>query len=665
MKKNLKVLQEEISDCGVCSLLSIIRYYGGDTNLEKLRIETSTSKKGVSALDLVECAINYGFDAKGLKLKNINDVNLPCIAHIKVNDSLSHFVVVYKVENDTVVLMDPSSGFKKLNISLFNKSFTGVVITLFPKTIISKEKRSNYCFKNTLSYIFKYKKIFLKIIFLNLIFITLSIINSFYIEFISNTKSIFNIYLVFLSLIVAINILHYYITNSHEKLKNKISISIMNNFFRHILFLPLKYIHLKDSSEIIKRTNDLEGVESIIVDAIVVMFTNVFIILFCLLTILFISKPIMFILLLFIFVYIFVGIILNKNITTLLNQVIDVSTKYNSKLMDDILGITSIHHNYLFEKVYSNLSKCKKEDLDVLYKYKRKITRNSTVLETLFQILVISVYTYALYSNSLTLTLVIVLSFIINLVNDSLKDIASLIPGLFYSKSIIRKIDDFYSINMNSNGSLITDSYDLVIDNLNFGYNKINNIIDNLSIRINKGEKVIIKGESGKGKSTLCKILNKELSYKGSIKLGDVELSNINNDNFRTKITYSAQDEYIFNGSIKDNILLGRKVSDEEFERIASICCLDRIIRNRPFKYDTYLYEGGKELSGGERNLIILARALVNKSNIYIFDETLRELNDAVENKVLSNIFEYYKDNTIIYVSHKNKKNYFGRVIYV
>ena len=200
---------------------------------------------------------------------------------------------------------------------------------------------------------------------------------------------------------------------------------------------------------------------------------------------------------------------------------------------------------------------------------------------------------------------------------------------------------------------------------MNFGYNKINNIIDNLSVRINKGEKVIIKGESGKGKSTLCKILNKELSYKGSIKLGSVELSNINNDNFKNKITYSSQDEYIFNGSIKDNILLGRKVSDEEFERIASICCLDRIIKNRPFKYDTYLYEGGKELSGGERNLIIMARALVNKSNIYIFDETLRELNDSVENKVLSNIFDNYKDNTIIYVSHKNKKNYFGRVIYV
>jgi ABC-type bacteriocin/lantibiotic exporter with double-glycine peptidase domain len=311
------------------------------------------------------------------------------------------------------------------------------------------------------------------------------------------------------------------------------------------------------------------------------------------------------------------------------------------------------------------LSKVKGEDLDTFYKYNRKVMRNNNTLDGLFRILIISVFTYVFISKQVTLSKLIVLSFIINLINDSLKSISGLIPGLFYSKSLIKKIDEFYSIDLSDNGSLNTLSYDIEVNNLNFGYNSLNNIIDNLNLKIKKGEKVIIKGESGKGKSTLCRILNKELDYKGSIKIGDVELSSIGINSLKNQITYSSQDEYIFNGSIKDNILLGRKVSDEDFKRIASICCLDRIIKARPFKYDTYLYDGGKELSGGERNLIILARSLVNKSNIYIFDETLKELNDSVENQVLKNIFEYYKDKTIIYVSHKNKKNYFGRVIYV
>nr|MCR5483831.1 ABC transporter ATP-binding protein/permease [Bacilli bacterium] len=290
---------------------------------------------------------------------------------------------------------------------------------------------------------------------------------------------------------------------------------------------------------------------------------------------------------------------------------------------------------------------------------------NEHILDGLFRMLIISVFTYVFVSKQVTLSKLIVLSFIINLINDSLKNIASLIPGLFYSKSLIKKIDEFYSIDLSDDGSLNTNNYDIEVSNLSFGYNSLNNIINNLNLRIKRGEKVIIKGESGKGKSTLCRIFNKELDYKGSIKLGSIELSQVSLDNLKSQVTYSSQDEYIFNGTIKDNILLGRKVSDEEFERIATICCLERIIRNRPFKYDTYLYDGGKELSGGERNLIILARSLVNNSNIYIFDETLKELNDSVENQVLKNLFNSLKDKTIIYVSHKNKKNYFGRVIYV
>ena len=92
---------------------------------------------------------------------------------------------------------------------------------------------------------------------------------------------------------------------------------------------------------------------------------------------------------------------------------------------------------------------------------------------------------------------------------------------------------------------------------------------------------------------------------------------------------------------------------------------LERIIKNKPFGFDTFLFFFSGNLSGGERNLIILARALIRESKILILDETMKELNDEVENKVLDNIFNYYKDTTIIYVSHKNKKNYFKRCLYV
>lgn len=110
---------------------------------------------------------------------------------------------------------------------------------------------------------------------------------------------------------------------------------------------------------------------------------------------------------------------------------------------------------------------------------------------------------------------------------------------------------------------------------------------------------------------------------------------------------------------------MGKSVSDEEFESIIKICELDRIVKNRPFKYDTFLYGGGEELSGGERQLIILARTLILNKEIIILDETLSEVNDMLEDRILKKIFNTYKESTIIYISHKNKKKYFKRVINV
>lgn len=132
MKRNLVVIQEEISDCGVCSLLSIIRYYGGNENLENLRIDSLTTKEGVNAYNLIECAKKYGFDAKGIR-SSINEVHIPCIAHININESLSHFIVIYKLTDSYILAMDPAKGESKISLSDFNSASSNIYIELVPK----------------------------------------------------------------------------------------------------------------------------------------------------------------------------------------------------------------------------------------------------------------------------------------------------------------------------------------------------------------------------------------------------------------------------------------------------------------------------------------------------------------------------------------------------
>ena len=123
------VLQDGIKDCGICSLLSIIRYYGGDVSKEYLREITNTTKEGVSFYQLIEASKKLGIDAVGMNgdITKIDENNLPCIAHIIVNKNYKHFVVIYNIDNKKrlVTLMDPAKGRKCISFSEFNLLSSG------------------------------------------------------------------------------------------------------------------------------------------------------------------------------------------------------------------------------------------------------------------------------------------------------------------------------------------------------------------------------------------------------------------------------------------------------------------------------------------------------------------------------------------------------------
>ena len=174
----------------------------------------------------------------------------------------------------------------------------------------------------------------------------------------------------------------------------------------------------------------------------------------------------------------------------------------------------------------------------------------------------------------------------------------------------------------------------------------------------------MLLGSTGSGKSTLLKLLYRYYQTKrNEIYLDNMDINDYELSTIRNNITYVSQNELLYTDTIRNNIILNRDISDNDFETICSLTYVDDIVKDKLLSYDTPLEENGLNLSGGERQRIILARALFKPANIILIDEGLNQIDIALERKILNNIFNYYKNKTIIIISHrKNNQDLYTKI---
>ena len=665
IRKNVEVIQEEKSDCGVSCLLSIIKYYGGDESLENLRISSLTTDEGVSAYNLIECAKQYGFDCIGIKEKNIDKLNLPCIAHLKINNTLSHFVVIYEHNASSVIIMDPAVGLIKEGKSIFESKFTGVVISLHPKEKLMKKKIKNILWQNIFKELKKSKWSLILIIILNLIFVLLSIVYSNYIQLlnITNPKSV----ILFIIIIIILKLIEYEIAKISVQLDAKVGKSITSNFFDYIFSLPLRILHLKNSGEIVKRVCELDEVKSMISNTFIQAVLSSIYIFNMLFAISIINLELCFIIFVFCLLVIIFCIKKYKKLKFTFNSYIYESTKYNVLLQDTISSISSIKHMNQEQSYSEKLSDAYNE---FITSYKTaditlsKIDLMKNIMLGIMEFLVISVMLFGISKGNYFIQDILIIQLLLNFLLTSFNSMLGVLPTFILESKIVRKVNEFYNINVENNGGDNFENGDIKFSNVTFSYNNYENTIEKITFEIEKGSHVTLNGVSGSGKSTLMRLLNREYDdYSGKIMIGSKEIRNIKKHDYAEHIIYSSQNEEFINGTIKENILFERKIPDEDFNKIINICLLDKVIKKYPLGFDTYMSSQINPLSGGEKNLVILARTLIEHKDIYILDEVLSELNYEKEIEVLKNIDRNIKS-TIIYISHK-KSNIFKEVFNV
>lgn len=670
------VRQQDEKDCGVCSLLSIIRYYKGNVPLEQLRLDARTNNEGTTALNLVLASQKYGFDAVGMKVENLNDIKrLPAIAHLNLKKGYSHYVVIEKVTKDKIILMDPAKGKVVKFLWEFQKEWSGVVLIFYPKQKIM-------VLKNDVTLFTIFKKVFIseknliKIIVLVSFLLTIfTIALGYYFQMFNSlylNKYPIN-YLKVLVLVFAIFtcfklFLTYYRSYLENHLNKNIDCLITSDFLKHLFNLPLNVITSRKSGEILSRVNELTSIKGLITEIFITYTLDFLIVVITTFLLIRISSKLFLILFLTTIFYLFVGIITKKSIFEKAYQNISIESEFNNTVLENIKMINSIKNLDAVDDTLKKIERKLTHYLYDTYKVNTILNKINIFKVSCYEIGFFLINTfgfYFVYKGIINMIDLITFNALLNLYFEPLKNIVDSIPKYSFMKASITKINDFLGVRAEILGEeASTDGYDISINNLNYSYNKYQNVLKSVNLNIKEGEFVLLQGASGSGKSTLCSILNKYITdYTGDILFGTMNYKDLSIKTIRDNIVYVGQNENIFTGSIKENITFGNKVSDLNFDKICKICKVDDVANKKTFRYESLIGSDEGNISGGEKQRIILARAVLKDFNVLILDEALSEVDIKLELEILKSIRENYKDKTIIYISHKKYSNIFDKVI--
>ena len=681
---NVKVvLQDGIKDCGICCLLSIIRFYGGEVPKEYLREITNTTKEGVSLYNLLEASKKLGFDAEGLsgKLENIEENNLPCIAHININNKRKHFVVLYKIDSrkKQVTLMDPDKGKKVISFAEYNLLSSNHYLFLKPKKKLPILKKKNRVYRKIKELFIKHKKLFIFIFIITSNHFLLNIITSFHFKYLLVYAIEYNTTNNLLTITITLMIC-YGLKNSLNGLRdillNKWSslftLEITTFTYKQVLLLPYLYFKNRTTGEVLSRFQDLGIIRDFLTSFFATITTDL---ISCILFTIILwqyQKELTIGIHLLLGIIGFFTILFSRKKQKNQKLVKKEEDRINSYLIQGVSNVDTIKGSHLEKRLIDKFELNDKNFQEAIYRYINLIEIEAFIKNNIKDLMMVFLYGFGSYyviTGKMTLSSLIFFQFLLNYYTNSYMNILNVISNYHSYRLALDRLEELFMMDQEE----FQNSYfylpytlegDIQINDLCYKVGT-KELFHHLNLTIHQGEKVLLCGESGSGKSTLVKMLTRyiETSFN-TIQIAGIDINHYHLQNIRNNITYITSNEYLFQDSIKNNICLYQEVKEEEFEQVCDICLVTELMKSKNITVDSILEENGFNLSNGERQRIILARSLLRKSSIYILDEALAQIDIQKEKKILQNIFSYLKEKTVIIISHRfNNKKEFNRVL--
>jgi ATP-binding cassette subfamily B protein len=663
------------SDCGVVCLKSILNFYNSDLPTEQLRTWSGTNKTGTTMLGLLQCARRIGFNAEGYEadLDNLKECNDLCILHNLKNEVLQHYVVYYgfDAKSGKFLIGDPADA--KPNYlteeELANLWQSRALLVLKPTDKLPQNNKESK-FKWVLISLREDANILSMAMILGIVVSVLGLASAVFSQkFIdvllpSNdlTKIIYGS-LLFLVLML-INGFFNYIKQLFLMRQGKAyNIRIIDFFYSKLLHLPKSFFDSRKTGDLVARMNDTNRIQSTITSFVSSIVTNLMMVIVSSVAIFSYSSKLGFLSLLWIPIFLLIVIFYHPKILKAQKILMQTYSQNESNYIDTIKGIDSIKSNNkqtYFTKHTKTTYSTYKEASYTLGKIGLNYQFITQIFGALFVVGLIIYASYLVINNTFTSGGVIAILQLTTLLMGSVGSLALLNIQLQEAKVALDRMFEYTNLNEESDNisTVLTPNLStLEVNNITFGYPGRSKIIQNLSTSIKKGDCLGIVGEIGSGKSTLLQIIQNFYHPDiGNISINKtININNINLESWRKTLGVVSQQTHIFTGSVLYNISLD---DNETIENVIQFCKnigFDNCINSFPQSYYTIVGEEGINLSGGQLQLIALARALYKKPKILLLDEVTSSMDSNTENFVLELLNNLKKDIIMIFVTHKEK----------
>ncbi len=674
--------QTEAKDCGPTCIKIIAKHYGKLINTQQLRTLSETTRSGSSLLGLSEAVESMGFRSLGVKLNYIKllETPLPCIVHW----NKGHYVVVYKIKKEIIYISDPAHGLITYTKDEFIKHWIGnnadenteegIVLLVEPTPLFYREefdKDEPFGFSFIFKYLFKYKKFIVQLIvgllagsLLQLIlpFLTQSVVD----VGIKNQDINFIYLILFAQLFLYIGKASLEIIRSWIllHLSTRINISLISDFFIKLMKLPISYFDARMTGDLLQRINDHKRIEQILTTSSLTILFSLFNLVIFSFVLGYYSIQILGVFVFGSVLYVIWVLFFFKKRKELDYKRFSQVSQEQSKVIELINGMQEIKlHNaerrmrWNWEYVQARLFKISTKSLAL----EQTQSVGSNFINEIKNMLITILSAKLVIDGEITLGMMMAVSYIVGQLNAPVTQLISFMRDVQDAKISLERLGEIHNMEDEEKQgdekvTNIPENADITLKNISFRYTGgLEPVLKDVSFTIPTNKTTAIVGVSGSGKTTLMKLLLRfyELD-KGEILVGNFNLKNISQKVWRANCGVVMQEGYIFNDTIAKNIAIGEDYVDtKKLLHAVDVANISDYIDGLPLGYNTKIGNEGSGLSTGQKQRLLIARAVYKNPKYLFFDEATSALDANNEMVIMEKLNTFFANKTAVVIAHR------------